>query len=450
MKVSRIMLAGTSSGCGKTTVTCALLMALKKLNIRVSCCKCGPDYIDPMFHTRVIGIPSTNLDLFFSDKNTVNFLLAKQATEDITVVEGVMGFYDGMQMDSDRGSSYHLSKATKTPVILVVNGKGSALTVCAVINGMTNFREDSSICGVILNNISKSVYDKLAPVITQQTKVRVLGYLPTMPDAAVESRHLGLITPQDIEDINSRLEMLGDKAIETFDIKSIVKIAKESSEIALQPMQRFDKTKVKIAVARDAAFCFYYKDNIDMLVEMGAEIVYFSPLVDKELPKNIDGIIFGGGYPELYADSLSSNKSMLKSVKKALNSGMPCLAECGGFMYLQEKLINEKGEYKMTGFLKGTCRNMGRLCRFGYITLHTNISNDYLSMYQEIKAHEFHYYDSSNNGEVFTAVKPDGKRKWDCMVLKKNTLAGFPHIYYYSNPQFAKNFIDKCYGKGDI
>lgn len=342
----RVMISAYASGSGKTTVTCGILQALKNRGVDVAACKCGPDYIDPMFHKSAIGIFSKNIDLFFEQQEQCISLFKKHAKgRDIVVTEGVMGYYDGLSMTSDTASSYDVARTLKMPVILVLNAKGMALSVIAVLKGMIEYRDNSNIQGVILNNVSKMVFDSIAPVIESELGIKALGYLPHDEDITIDSRHLGLVTPENIADIKNRLEKLSETVEETIDIYEILRIANTAPELENDDkynyqieadIEKYKQTlqekhfSPRIAVAMDEAFCFYYQDNLDILQEFGCTLVPFSPLRDKKLPENIDGMILGGGYPELYAEELSRNESMLDSIKAALEDNLPCHAECGG------------------------------------------------------------------------------------------------------------------------
>ncbi|MDO4301177.1 MAG: cobyrinate a,c-diamide synthase [Clostridia bacterium] len=443
----RVMISACSSGSGKTTVICGILMALKKRGINVHSCKCGPDYIDPMFHTSILGVPSNNLDSFFcSDELLAHLLFKHTYNSEITVIEGVMGYYDGLSMSTDKGSSYYIAKTLKTPVILVINAKGMALTIVSVIKGIVDYRKDSNIRGIILNNVSNKVYNELKDVIFNELLIDVIGYFPYTPECVIESRHLGLITPNNINNINEKLNKLGQIAEECIDISKLISIAEYAENLKIEyKNNEIIKKIVRIGVAKDDAFCFYYKDNLDLLESIGCEIVYFSPLRDTKLPENIDGIILGGGYPELYCKELSENKEMLSNVKENLKNGLPCLAECGGFMYLHKTMEDKnKNSHNMVGLIDGKAVYCGKLVRFGYITLTSNTDTYVLKKDEKIKAHEFHYWDSTNNGDTFTANKPLRNRSWQCMHQYKNVICGFPHIFYYSNPEFAIGFLNKC------
>ena len=439
----RVLLAGTGSGCGKTTVTCAVLQALHDRGLKTGAFKCGPDYIDPMFHSRIIGAKSANLDLFFLENNTARFLLAKNGAGcDVSVIEGGMGYYDGMGLTDPRASSFAVADVTQTPAVLVVNARGASLSVLAVIEGFLRFREDSRIRGVILNQCAASTYEALAAEIRRRFggRVRPLGFLPRMPDCTLESRHLGLVTAAEVVDLKDKLVRLARQAEESVDLDGLLALAAEVPPLEYLPVElpRFSQT-ARIAVARDNAFCFYYEDSLEALTEMGAELVPFSPMADVALPEDIQGLYLGGGYPELYAEALSGNRPMLDSIRGALERKLPCIAECGGFMYLTQAI----GAYPMTGVLPGKCFDNGRLTRFGYVTLTAWRDNLLCPAGGQIRGHEFHHWDAEDTGADFTAEKPSGKR-WDCAFATETLYAGYPHFHFYANPDFAVRFYQAC------
>ena len=438
--VPRVLLAGVSSGCGKTTVTCAILQAQVNRGRKVGAFKCGPDYIDPMFHSRIIGAKSANLDLFFFQENTLRYLLAKNAADrDISVIEGVMGYYDGLGLTSTRASSYEAAKVTGSPVVLVVGARGVSLSVLAAIQGFQNFCPDSQIRGVILNQCSPSTYGALAQAIRERLGIRPLGFLPRMEDCALESRHLGLVTAAEVANLREKMQRLAAQAEKTIDLDGLLALAGEAAPLSWEPVVLPRRERVRIAVAQDKAFCFYYADNLAAMAEMGAEIVEFSPLKDHALPDNIQGVYLGGGYPELYAGALSENRTMRESIRAALAGGLPCIAECGGFMYLTEAI----GGFPMVGFLPGNCFDTGKLTRFGYVTLRAREDNLLCRAGEEIPAHEFHHWDCTLPGSSFTAVKPNGKQ-WECAVATDRLYAGFPHFHFYANPAFLEHFYEIC------
>lgn len=442
-KVPRIVIAGTGSGCGKTTVTCAVLQAFQNRRNRVGAFKCGPDYIDPMFHKTIIGAKSSNLDSFFFEENTLKLLLAKNgAGQEINIIEGVMGYYDGMGMSSLKASTCEIAQLTKSPVVLVVGAKGASLSLLAVICGFLSFYPEHQICGVILNQCTEMTYRMLAEEIRTYFKGRVepLGFLPPLPECTLKSRHLGLVTAEEVEHLQEKMQLLAEQAEKSIALDRLLEIAGETEPISYQelclPRQ---KEKVRIAIARDRAFCFYYEDSLDLLRELGAELVFFSPLSDPALPEGIHGLFLGGGYPELYLDALHDNKTMRHSIQLALKQGLPCIAECGGFMYLTESI----GGVPMVGFLSGNSYDTKKLRRFGYVRLQAKQDTMLCRAGEEIPAHEFHHWDSEDTGSSFLAKKASGK-EWDCVHATDTLYAGYPHFHFYANPEFAIHFYETC------
>ena len=448
MEIPRIMVAAGSSGSGKTVITCGLLQAFKNRRLKAVSFKSGPDYIDPLFHKTVLGIPSKNLDTFFAPPGIVGSLMAETAAyADIAVIEGVMGYYDGAGIKTHTASSYELASVTGTPVVLIVNARGMGISVMPYIKGFLEYKPCSGIKAVILNQASKTIYNELKPLIERELRITVAGYLPVMPECHLESRHLGLVMPEEIGNIQKIINSIAVKMEECTDIDKIISIAQsapyiEINHASILPVCSY--SKVRIGIAMDEAFCFYYEDNLKLLEKLGAELVYFSPLHDQKLPGNIDGCIFGGGYPELYIKKLSGNVSMLKSVKYALSvQQMPYIAECGGFLYLHENMEDTShNNYRLAGVIHADAVYKGKLQRFGYITLTPAACAS--DKNKEIKAHEFHYYDSTDNGRSYTATKPFRNIQWECIHENGQGFAGFPHLYFYSCPGFAREFVEKC------
>jgi len=428
------MIAGTNSGCGKTTVTCAVLKVLSDRSIRPVSFKCGCDYIDPMFHREVIGIKSFNLDSFFCDDNTLKYLFSRNSTEDISVAEGVMGFYDGI---NGKASSYEISQKLNIPVIIVIDCKGMSTSIGAVMKGFLEYRKPNNIKGFIFNRLPETLtnYVKL---LCRELDTEFLGYMPYCRNAVIESRHLGLSADND--KICEKIKILGDTAGRTVNISGLMRLSDNMDFPEFNNISVSEICSLKIGVARDKAFSFIYSDNIDILQRLGCEIKYFSPLEDKELPDDISGIILSGGYPELYAEKLSQNKYMLESIKSMFDKKIPVMAECGGFMYLHEFI----GKYKGVGIISGQAFETDRLQRFGYINMTANRDNILCKKNEVIPAHEFHYWDSSECGEDFKAVKISNGKSWKCIHAGENYYMGFPHIYFYSNPNLAVNFVRKC------
>jgi len=472
MTIPGMIIAAAKSGSGKTLITCSMLQALINRNKKVRAFKCGPDYIDPMFHTKVLGVPSGNLDLYFTDEEKTKSLFAHGNDSDISVIEGVMGLYDGLGGISEEASAYHLAKTLQLPVILVVDAHGMGRSLLALIQGFLSMDQEKLIKGIILNRVSENFYHSIAPVIEKELQTEVVGFFPVQKELQLDSRYLGLKLPSEIADLQQKAQAGAEVLEKCVNMDRILEIAAEAcgtgeagSLVADIGMDSNEKTatvdsakalknacitnsitdqkesqpQIRIGVAYDEAFCFYYQENFRLLESLGAELVFFSPMKDASLPENIQGLLLGGGYPELVADRLSANVSMLEAIKKAVQKGMPSLAECGGFMYLHEKLRNKEGvEYPMVGVLQGECTDTGKLVRFGYAEF------DCPKLHLRIRGHEFHYYDSTNCGEDCTAVKPINGRNWKCMHVGENHVWGYGHLYYPSEPAFAGWFVDAC------
>ena len=446
MNSPRLLFAAPSSGSGKTTVVCGLLRALKNRGKAVRAFKCGPDFIDPLFHETVVGVPSGTLDLFFTPADQLRQLFCRHAAgAEISLVEGVMGYYDGLGAATDRASSYAVSRALDAPVILVVDSRGQSLSALATLEGFLRFRPDSRIRGVIFNRMSEGVYAALRPE-AEKLGVKPLGYVPKVPELMIESRHLGLVTPGEIEDLGQKLDALAALLEKTVDMDGLLTLAGSAPALDAPPAPPIPSIpRTKIAVARDEAFCFLYRDNLDLLGDCGAELLFFSPLRDAALPEGAQGLILPGGYPELYAKALSENESMLRSVREAIEGGLPCLAECGGFLYLHRELEDMAGrQWPMVGVLDARAYRTNRLGRFGYITLTPKGDTAFLPAGESIRGHEFHYFESESCGDALRAQKPAGSRAWDCCHSRGNLLMGFPHLYYPSDPQLIERFLRAC------
>lgn len=444
MKLPRFMISAPGSGTGKTTLVCGLLKALMNKGLSVAAFKSGPDYIDPMFHSRVIGAKSRNLDLFMLGKETARMLAAKNSRQaDVAVFEGAMGFYDGMGTTTE-ASAYELACTCDVPVVLVVNGKGAALSVAAMIKGFKDFRSDSHIVGAILNNVNPMSYMFYKSVIEQEAGVKLLGYFPVMQDCNFESRHLGLVTAEEIGDLQQIVDRLAEQAAKSIDLDALLELAKQAAPLEYTPVCLEPVGKARVAVAQDKAFCFYYQDALDLLCELGAELVPFSPVNDAHLPQNCSGIILGGGYPELYAEQLADNITMRQDIKAAIDGGMPCFAECGGFMYLLERYREGDRAFAWVGAIAGETAMTKKLTRFGYVHLTAQKDNVLCNAGGEINGHEFHYSDSTNNGSCFMAAKASGRGSWECAVANNTMYAGYPHIHLWGNMEFARSFMQHC------
>ena len=456
MNIKRVMIAAPKSGSGKTGITCALLKTLNNKGIKTVSFKCGPDYIDPMYHKNALGIPSYNLDTFFTGEDTTRSLFARNASGfDFAVFEGVMGLFDGVGGMKSEGSSYNLAEVTKTPIILVIDAKGMGRSVIPEILGFKSYDKKDLIKGVILNRTSESMFNILKPMIEEECGISALGFIPDMKDRAFSSRHLGLVTPDDTDNYDEVLEELTGYFEKNVSFEELEKIASQAEEIentksekcpesADCEINKDDAEAPVIAVAKDETFCFFYEDNLTELKNAGAKLVFFSPIHDAKIPENADGLYLPGGYPELHLEELSKNTSMLESFRNAYNNKMPIFAECGGFMYLQKSIEDKDGKvYITSNIFDGDLKYKGRPVRFGYVSMKEKSPN-FLKEGEEIKGHEFHYYDCDDNGSDVICTKPFTGKTYEAVKTNENIWAGFPHLYFPSNPSFAVNFVKKC------
>lgn len=442
-----IVISSNASGGGKTTVTLGIMKALKNRGFQVQGYKVGPDYIDTAFHTKITGRDSRNLDLYLMGEEGVKASFSR-GNGDLAVVEGVMGLYDGKGIDTSY-STYHLSEVLDLPIILVLSPKAQVATLCAEINGIVSFK-DANIKGIILNNITESYYKLLKAAIEENCKVRVLGYLPKDERLSLKSRHLGLVQSSEVEDLEGKIQICSGLLEKYVDMDSMLKIFTESEKY-LDNFHVEYKGK-RIAVAYDKAFSFYYKENLELLQELG-EVIYFSPIKDRELPKNIDFLYIGGGYPEVFKKQLSENTSMLNSIKEALDNGLHCYAECGGLMYLtlgekpeeKKQQDEEQVSYNTVGFFEGYYTLTKRLQNFGYAKIKVEVENNILPKNISINCHEFHKsFVSVEEKKIYELYKNvyDGTQKnWQCGYVKKNTLAAYGHVHFFGNLSWFRDIF---------
>ena len=442
--MNRILISGTNSNCGKTTITMALLAAFKNKGLEIASFKSGPDYIDPMFHRKVFDVETHNLDPYFSTEEMLCDQFIRNCGKDLSVIEGAMGYYDGIGVEG-RASAWEVAKSIKAPAVLIIDAKGMSNSAAAIIKGFKEFKEESMVEGVIFNNISPMLYPLLRDIVEKEG-IKAYGFLPREEKYSIGSRNLGLITADEIEDIKEKINGLRELAEKYIDLEGLYELAQsapvlEASDDYKKLIESSkDESKPRIAVSRDNAFCFMYKENIEILEDLGCEVVFFSPLNDENLPENISGLYLCGGYPELYPEELSNNKKMCQEIKDIITKGIPTIAECGGFMYLHDSIEN----VPMVGFIKGNCIKTDKLQRFGYIEITALEDNLLCHKGESIRVHEFHYYDSENCGESFMAKKASNGLEYLCCHGSDSLYAGFPHIYLPANPDFAKSFVENA------
>ncbi|ODS34663.1 MAG: cobyrinic acid a,c-diamide synthase [Candidatus Scalindua rubra] len=452
IKLSRIMIAGTNSGVGKTMVTLGIMSALVKKGMKVQGFKAGPDYIDPSHHNFVTGNTSRNLDTWIMADGVCRELFERSAfNADVSVIEGVMGLYDGSIDSTGQGSSAHLAKVLNTPVILVVNAKGIAQSAGALVKGYKEYDKEVKLSGVILNNVaSYSHYECIKKSIEDTCSIPVLGYLEKDKEITIDERHLGLVPFTEGGSSSALYTRLGEMTLKTADIDGLLKIAHSADKLPDYDKSIFlndeSKLDVQIAIAKDEAFCFYYQDDIELFEILGAKINYFSPLKDKCIPDDVDGIFIGGGFPELYAERLMDNKSMRSSILNASRMGKIIYGECGGMMYLLEKLIDSNGKpFEMCGVLKGTSKMENKKQGLGYVIVDVLYDNPICKRGGSFRAHEFHWSKLQNIPKdtvfAYKTKKSNGQQyKFDGMC-RKNILTSYTHVHFSSNLELAKNLL---------
>ncbi len=433
------MLSALQSGSGKTMVTVTLLELLRRRGLKLCSFKTGPDYIDPGFHRCVEGVDTHNLDLFMSDENTVKSIFAESCSEkDCAVIEGAMGFYDGLGGISEKASSYDVARVLRLPVIIVIDAKGLSFSLSAVLKSFAEFRKNANIVGFILNRTSPVMAERMGAAIAGETGLKYFGYIEESEGIKIESRHLGLVRASENKDIIEGIKSSADKAADTIKLDEIINACRHQDDLCYIKgiIKGFD---VKICVVRDDAFSFVYRESLELFEKLGAEIEYVSLLKDEKLPDDCKGLYIPGGYPELYVKELSSNMSMRQSVKKEIESGLPVIAECGGFMYLQDSIEEDWKHYKMAGIYGGHAKKTKGLVRFGYVTLDDGKG-------VVMNGHSFHHYDigTENLGSDYLVTKPLSKKSWREAYRLNGGYAGFPHLYPAGCMDFVKEFLKSC------
>ncbi|MFJ5762710.1 cobyrinate a,c-diamide synthase [Neobacillus sp. NPDC093182] len=451
MTERRIVIAGTGSGVGKTTLTIGLMAALKKMGLTVQGFKCGPDYIDPSYHTAVTKRNSRNLDSWMLTKDLVLDIFSHGSQgADISIIEGVMGFFDGKNPETNEGSTAEISMNTKSPVLLVVNCESMARSAAAIVKGFQLFAEGPKIVAVIANKVGSDGHFQLVKTaIEQECHVPVIGYLKRELDIEIPERHLGLIPSMERGELGSFFDKLGTLVSETVDIEKLLELAVAEPLEVSRKSSIFEKQRenlVKVAVAKDSAFNFYYPENLEIMEAKGIEIVYFSPLADEEVPEDVDGLYIGGGFPEEFAQDLACNLKAKQSVKQAIENGLPALAECGGFMYLTKFIeTTDKKKHEMAGVISGSIQMQTKLAALGYREINGQNANFILEDLSA-RGHEFHY-------SIFKAVEEDVPYAYETKGMRgvskegyllHNLSAGYTHFHFASCPEMVENWIRKC------
>jgi cobyrinic acid a,c-diamide synthase len=445
MKTPRIVLAGTTSGVGKTSITAAIIHGIKKHGYSVQPFKVGPDFIDPSYLSTVSGRPARNLDPWIMGLKGVEKSFVKNSDSDFSIIEGVMGFYDGFSGDSNFSSTFHVAKILKTPVILVLDASKTARSIAATALGFTKFQRNSQIVGFILNKIGSKKHEELCTQALASLKIPILGVIPKNPELVMDSRHLGLIPVREQQTLQSKIVKIAKSMSEFIDINKIIQIGKKTTSLPHSQVERRIKPKITIAIALDESFNFYYQDNIDALRINGADIEFFSPVSDSKVP-NCDGIYIGGGFPEVIGNSLEKNQQMQKTIKKMAENDFPIYAECGGLMYLTKSIDYGSKKFKMVGLFDATTK-MQKQLKLNYTK--AIVSHDCLisNTANTIQGHEFHFSELED-------VPRDSKFAYDLSIgvgiknkkdglIQNNTLASYMHMHF-ARSTLVKKFVQNC------
>ena len=445
MKIPRIVLAGATSSVGKTSITCSIIYALQKRGFSVQAFKVGPDYIDPSYLTSISKNETYNLDVWLMGKKQVLDSFVSHSNSDISVIEGVMGYYDGFEGKSNYASTHHVASITKSPVILVLDASKTARSIGATALGFQKFHRNSRIVGIILNKIGSKKHEILCRDALEKTKLPIIGVIPKNPTLNLESRHLGLISTYDNKILKNKLEKTSKIISESLDVDKILKIIKNPIPLSKNKQNSNKKTKIKIAVALDNSFNFYYDDNLNALRRQGASRTFFSPIKDKKILK-CDGLYIGGGFPEILGNDLAKNQIMKKSIKKLSEDNFPIYAECGGLMYLTNSITNNDKKYKMIGLFDAETI-MTKNMRLNYTKGKLSSKNILSDTLHEFRGHEFHYSQlesvSSDSQFAFNLEIGEGIKNHQDGLIQNNTLASYGHLYFDSS-NYAEIFVKNC------
>jgi cobyrinic acid a,c-diamide synthase len=445
----RIVIGGTGSGVGKTTFTLGLMAAFKRRGLTVQGFKVGPDYIDPTYHTAVTGRPSRNLDTWMTSPDVMQeiFLRGSEGA-DLSIIEGVMGFYDGKDPRTDQGSTAQIATLLNAPALLIVNIASMARSAAAIVKGFATLTEGVPVAGVLANQAGSAGHISLCKTaIEQETGLPVLGGLTRTEGVEIPERHLGLIPAVERGELQPLFDKLADELEKALDLDGILEIARSAPQLDGGEPILFSEAKpkqTKIAVARDAAFNFYYPENMELLEQAGAELLYFSPLAGEKVPDEAQGLYIGGGFPEEFARELSSHEHVRRDLKARVEAGLPTLAECGGYMYLGQTLTDRAGTTcEMVGLVPGIVKMQDRLAALGYREVTAARDHFLLNSDEQVRGHEFHYSTLTEEGEFPYAYRTKGLRGVkEEGYAKGNLVAGYTHLYFPSNPEVPRRFVE--------
>ena len=445
MKIPRIVVAGASSGVGKTSITCSIIYALQKQGYSVQPFKVGPDYIDPIYLSNISKHETYNLDAWLMGESQLLSSFISNSKSNVSVIEGVMGYYDGFGGDSNYASTHHVATLTQSPVILILDASKTSRSIAATALGFLKFHRNSRISGIILNKVGSTKHELLCRDALSQIKIPIIGVIPKNNLLDIQSRHLGLISTLDSKTLTSQIQKISNIIVKYLDIKQIIKILQDTTDLTKKSKPVHKKIKTTIAVALDTSFNFYYQDNLEALRREGANLKFFSPVKDKKIPK-CDGLYIGGGFPEILANSLEKNQTMKKSIKKLSEDNLPIYAECGGLMYLTKSILSGNKKYKMIGLFDAETK-MTKKMRLNYTKgkiITKNLISDKL---HALQGHEFHYSQldsiAPDSKFAYSLEIGEGITKHQDGLIQDNTLASYGHLYFDSS-NYAENFVKNC------
>ena len=445
MKIPRIVIAGATSGVGKTSITCSIIHSLQKHGFSVQPFKVGPDYIDPGYLSSISKHETYNLDVWLMGKNQLLNSFISNSKSNVSVIEGVMGYYDGFGGDSNYASTHHVASLTKSPVLLVLDASKTSRSIAATALGFVKFHSDSRIVGIILNKIGSKKHEILCRTALEKIKIPIIGVIPKNSSLDMQSRHLGLISTLESKTLKTQIEKIAQIISKFLDINKIIKIIKNSTQLEKKSKPLHKKTKTTIAVALDTSFNFYYQDNLEALRREGANLKFFSPVKDKKIPK-CDGLYIGGGFPEILGHTLEKNQIMKKLIKKLSEDNLPIYAECGGLMYLTKSISSQNKKYKMIGLFDAETK-MTKKMKLNYTKGKIIAKNSISEKLHNFQGHEFHYSQldsvSSDSKFAYSLKIGEGIKERQDGLIQDNTLASYGHLYFDSS-NYAQNFVKNC------
>ena len=445
MRIPRIVIAGASSGVGKTSITCSIIYALKKQGYSVQPFKVGPDYIDPSYLSSISQKETYNLDVWLMGKNQLLDSFVSNSNSNISVIEGVMGYYDGFEGNTNYASTHHVASITESPVILVLDASKTARSIAATALGFVKFHRNSRIAGIILNKIGSKKHELLCKNALEKINIPILGTIPKNFELNLKSRHLGLISTLNNNSLKTQIEKISKIILKSLDIKQIIKILKNTMSLKKKSIPIRKKAETTIAVALDTSFNFYYQDNLEALQREGANLKFFSPVKDKKIP-TCHGLYIGGGFPEILSDLLEKNQTMKKTIKKLSENNLPIYAECGGLMYLTKSILSDNKKHKMVGLFDAETKMTNKM-KLNYTKGKIIRKNPISEKLRNFQGHEFHYSQldsvSADSKFAYDLEIGEGIKKYRDGMIEYNTLASYGHLYFDSS-DYAQIFVKNC------